>query len=241
MNPKDLVRDASRVHACLQQLPDSRLVALKEVKIYVPVRFAERGLAEVGVDTYICGLYAIVAEDKYYGVSTINAMIRIEPTSTMKVKIKGDDYFEFTFAKGSTVFTSINLVKNDIIVYKIYDEVISKGRVPWYLDYEALGHIFDTAGKHAGANIGENSEVTELIISIIARDPEDKTKYYRTTVQKPEDLVSKKPAFIALRSVTYAATNTTMKLAGSYWSVGAVSALVSPSTRPERIETILRT
>ena len=240
MNPKELIRDSKRVLACLQELPDESLVALKEVKIYLPARFAERGLAYVGVDTTIVGLFAIVCEDKYYGVMNINAMMRITPSSVLKIKIKGDDFFEFTFDAGAIVVPSINLIRDDVVVYKIYDEVISKGHVPWYLDYETLGHIFDTAGYHAGANIGENSEVTELIISIIARNPDNKSQYYRTLLDKPSDLKTVPIVFIPLRSVIYGATNTTNKLAGSYWSVGAVSALVNPSTRTERIEGLLR-
>lgn len=240
MNPKDLVRDSKRVLGCLQQLPDSKLVATKRVKIYVPMRFSERGLAEVGTDTYISGIYAITCDDKYYGVSVINAMIRIDPSSTAKIKIQGEDYYEFTFEPGATVMMTINLVRNDIIVYRLYDEIISKGRVPWFLDYYDLGGLFNTASKHAGANIG-GPEVMEIIVSIIARDPKDKTKYYRYAITSEEYARTIRPAFIPLKSVIYAASNTTTKLAGSYWSHGAVSALVSPAERPERIETILRT
>lgn len=240
MDIKTLLRNPQKVHECLQELPNGSLVALKEVKIYTPVRFEERGLAEVGVDTYIVGVYAIVAEDKYYGISTVNAILRITPSSMLKIKIKGEDYFEFTFKPGATIIPSLNLIKNDIIVYKIYDEIISKGKVPWFLSYEDLGHIFDTAGYHAGTNIGNNNEVTELIISMIARDPNEKVKYYRTLLNTSEDLKTKSPAFIPLKSVIYAATNTTNKLAGSYFGTGVVSALVSPSERTERIEELLR-
>lgn len=241
MNPKNLIRDPQKVHACLQELPDSRLIALKEVKIYVPARFEEQGLYEqVGSDTYIVGIYAIVVEDKYYAVSLVNAMIRVDPSSELKVKIQGEDYFEFTFAPGTSVFPTVNLVKNDVLVYRIYNEFISKGKIPWYLGYSELGQIFDTAQYHAGANIGQNPEVTELIVSIITRDAADKVKYYRTTINKPGEDVNKEPSFIPLRSVTYGATNTTNKLAGSYWQEGLTSALVSPSERVERIESLLR-
>jgi hypothetical protein len=241
MNPKNLIRDAKKVHACLQELPDSRLIALKPCKIYVPARFEDQGLYEqVGADTYIVGIYAIVVEDKYYGISLVNAMIRIEPSSVLKVKINNEDYFEFTFAEGSTVFSSVNLVKNDVLVYKIYNEFISKGKIPWYLNYIDTGKLFDSAYYHAGANIGQDPEVTELIVSIITRDASDKVKYYRTTINKTEEDVDKTPSFIPLESVTYGATNTTNKLAGSYWQEGLTSALVSPSTRVERIESILR-
>jgi hypothetical protein len=125
-------------------------------------------------------------------------------------------------------------------VYKIYDEIISKGRVPWYLGYLELWKIFDTALYHAGANIGANQEVTELIISMISRSEKDRNQYYRTTIEDLSQLMVVKPAFIPLRSVQYAATNTTNKLAGSYFGDALVSALVNPADRVERIESLLR-
>jgi hypothetical protein len=239
MDIKSLIRNPKKVQDSLQELPDLRLVTLTGCKIYIPVRFAERGLAEIGNDTYICGVYAIVVEDKYYAVSTVNAMLRIEPSTVLKIKIHGDEYFEFTFNPGATVVSTLNLVRTDTLVYRIYDEIIAKGKVPWYLGYEELGKIFDTARYHAGANIGGNSEVTELIISIIARDPKDKINYYRTVAQTDALRDSIKPAFISLRSVEYASTNTTTKLAGSYFGTGVISALVNPSERKERLESIL--
>lgn len=240
MNPKTLVRDPAKVHACLAELDDGRLVCKKKVKIYIPTRFAGRGLAFIGIETQIVGIYAIVVDDKYYGVSMVNALMRIEPTSMVKVMVEEEEYYEFTFDAGSTVLASTMLVKTDTLVYKIYDEIIAKGRVPWYLGYTELGKLFDTARYHAGANIGENHEVTELLVSMISRNPENRHQYYRQVVTSMEDLAAKPPAFIPLRSVTYAATNTTNKLAGSYFSEGLVSALVSPADRVERIEDLLR-
>ena len=241
MDVNNLIRDPQLVQSYVQELPDSSLVALKPVKIYIPTRFSERGLAEVGIDTYIVGIYAMVVEDRYFAVSLVNAMIRIEPSSTLKIKIKGDEYYEFSFDAGQVIMTSVNLVKTDILVYKVYDEIISKGRVPWYLGYDELGHLFDTAKHHAGANIGTDVEVTELIVSMISRNKKDRTQYYRTVIQSIEELKTNPPVYIPLRSVQYAATNTTNKLAGSYFSLGIVSALVSPADRTERIEELLRT
>lgn len=241
MDPRQtLTRNPAAVHACLRELPDGRLVTTKGCKIYVPVRYNERGLASIGVETHVVGIYAIVVEDKFYGVCNVNAMQRIEPTSTIKVVHNDEEYNEFYFEPGSTVVSSVQLVKTDTLVFKIYDEIISKGRVPWYLGYADLGKIFDTAPYHAGAKIGHNHEVTELLISMIARDETDRTKYYRQTVQSMADVLKKPPAYIPLRSVTYAATNTTSKLAGSYFKDGLTSALVSPTDRTEPIEEILR-
>ena len=240
MDRSKLIRDPKRVQAYLEELPNGSLVCKKPVKIYIPARFAERGLAQIGIETYIVGIYAIVVEDVYYGVSLVNAMLPIEPTSTLKMQIEGDEYYEFSFDAGSVVVTSTDLVKTDVLVYKIYDEIISKGRVPWYLGELELGKIFDTAQYHAGANIGANQEVTELIVSMISRDEKDRNKYYRTTITDLSELETKRPAFIPLRSVQYAATNTTNKLAGSYFGDALVSALVNPADRVERIESLLR-
>lgn len=240
MDSKRLIHNPGKVHVCLKELEDGRLVAIKPLKMYIPTRFAERNLASIGIETHIVGLAAIVNEENCYGVLLVNAMLRIEPTSTLKVMFGDDEYYEFAFEAGSTVVASTQLVKTDTLVFRIYDEIIAKGRAPWYLGYAELGHLFDTAKYHAGANIGTNREVTELIVSMIARDPEDRTKYYRETVRSMEDLKKRPPAIIPLRSVQYSATNTVNKLAGSYWNDALTSALVSPAERTERIEELLR-
>lgn len=239
MDYKSLIRDSKKILECLHELKDGSVVCSKEVKIYIPARYKERNLAYVGSENHILGVYAITIEDKYYGVSLINAMISIDPTTTNKLKIKEDEYIEFVFSAGSTVFKSLQLVKTNTIPYLIFDEFFSKGYIPWFIGYEELGKIFDSSKKHAGANVGTNQEVTQLIASLVARDDKDRTKYYRSTIDKYSDLINKPPVFIPLRSVEYAATNTTNKLGGSYMSIGITSALINPSERKERIEDLL--
>jgi hypothetical protein len=240
MDIKQLVRNADKVKAALKELPDGRLITTTGCKIIIPCRFEEKGMARIGIDNSIVGIYAMVVEDLYYAVSMVNAMLNIDPSATERIKIDGDDHYVFTFIKGATVFKSVNLIKMDSLVYRIYDEVFSKGRVPWYLNYNDLAGIFDTAKKHAGAgSIGKNREVTELIVSMVARDPKDRTKYYRTAVKSMTDVEKAPPAMISLRDVSYA-PGTLNKLAGSYMSVGVVAALVEPGERTERIESLLR-
>lgn len=241
MDFRQYIHDAPKAHAALRELEDGRLVAKSALKIVVPARFAERGLAYVGIDTQIVAIFAIIVEDHYYGVSIANAMMRITPSSTNKVMYDDDEYYEFSFDAGATVCPSLQLVKIDTLVYNIYDEILAKGRVPWYLsrdqeDYELMGKLFETAKEHANANIGQQQEVVELMVSLIARDPDNRTKYYRQVLATDP---KKKPAFIPLRSVAYAATNTLNKLAGSYAKDGMVSALVSPTERVERLESLL--
>jgi hypothetical protein len=169
----------------------------------------------------------------------VNARCRIDPSSTVRVLINGDEYYEFTFDPGATVMASTDLVRVDTLVYNIYNEIFAKGRIPWYLGYRELAKIYDTAKKHAGANIGANQEVTELLVSIIARNPHNRQQYYRQYA-KTHEALAELPAYIPLRSVSFAATNTLNKITGSYARDGLISALVTPTERVERIEELLR-
>ena len=127
MDPKKLTRDASKVHAALKELEAGSVVTVRECKIYIPARFAEQQLAVLGNETNICGLFAIVVDDQYYGVSSAMAMMRIEPTMTNTVKVGEDEYLEFVFDPGSTVISSTELVKADTFIYLIYSEIMAKG------------------------------------------------------------------------------------------------------------------
>jgi hypothetical protein len=133
----------------------------------------------------------------------------------------------------------LDLVKNNTIVYYIFDEFFSKGYIPWYVKYEELSKVFDTALYHAGANVGKYPEVIQLITSLLARDKSDKTKYYRTIIKNHKELLINPPVFVPLKSIEYSATNTVSKLGGSHMAKGIISSLNSPSKRVERIEKIL--
>lgn len=239
MDTKGLIRDPSYVRTHLRELEDGRLVTLKDCAIYIPVRFSERGMASVSVEVNIVGIYLLVMEGKYSAVSLVNTIFRISPQVVNRIAINGDEYYEFVFPAGSTIIPNMNVVQNNKIPYRIYDEFFAKGRIPFYLGYNDLAKIFDTAKKFGGVNIGSEREVTELLVSIISRNPKDRSQYHRQSITTVEDSKDKKPAFIPLKSVVYSATNTTNKLAGSYMQDGIVSALVSPSERVERIESLL--
>ena len=239
MDISTLVRSKEKVMESLVVMQDGSIVTKTGCVIHVPARFTERDLAYIGVDTYVIGLFPIIVEKTYYSVLMVMAMVQLDPWRREKVKIGGEDYYEFTFKKGSTVIKSDRLVKTDTLPYKVYDEVIAKAKVPYYMDYDTLGNIFDSAIKHAGANVGENSEVTELIVSMIARNPKDKTIYYRQAIESLTDLRTAPPQWVAIKNVTYSATNTVNRLAGAYFDEGVAASLMYPSDRVERIEEIL--
>lgn len=237
MNFASLKRDAAVVGKAFKKLEDKSLVALKEARIYFPARFTEQHLAAVEVETHCIGHVAVVV-DGCYAYLNVNSMVRYDPAEVNKVMWEGDEYYELVFYPGSVVIPNLMLAKVDTNVYHIYNGILAKGRVPWYISYDDLMKIFKTAPKFAGAGVGTEHEVIELLVSLIARNPDNPTEYFRTIANR--EGFKEKPMYISFKSVEYAATNTTNKLGGANFSRGVVSALVDPSTRLERIETSLR-
>lgn len=239
MNPASLVRDASKVHADLYETKNT-LLTTKGCKIYSPRRFAERKLAVIANEIRIVGIYAISVQDRYYGVSLANAMMQIKPSSTSIVEVDGDEYYEFSFEPGSVVIPNLELVKDKTLTYHIYDEIIAKGNVPWFMSYEDLGKLFVSAKYHAGITLAANNVPLEMIAASISRTQKDRSKYFRHEIKNIDDQFKLAPFYVAFRSVIHGATNTTSKLMGAYFGDGMMSALVNPSEKVEDIETLLR-
>lgn len=237
MDPRKLIRDPEKVATLLKEVGDT-LYPLEECRIHIPVRFAERGLASIGAETYVIGILPLIFGN-VYSIMMVDSLIRIEPTEVNRVTVEDNEYYEFVFAPGSEMIPNLNLAMVDTVTYRIYDEIIAKARVPWYLNYFDLAKIFDTAPEYAGANIGRNKEVTELLISIVARDQKRRTEYYRRTVKDNSTLISNPPLYAPLKDVSLSATNAVSKLGGGRFRDGTVSAIASPSERVERIEQLL--
>ena len=234
------VRNAEAVKACLKDTASGQWMVTKPCKIQVPSRFIDRNLGEVGIDTYVYGIFALILEDGNYAVNSACAMMKIEPFKILTTEINGVSYHEFFFKAGSVITNSLNLVKDDTSPYYVLDELIFKGNIPWYIEYEDLAKIFDTAAKHAGSKLASNYEILELIASVVSRDPKNRSNYYRSLISTDAEKKTTKPAYVPLASVFFSASNTVDKLAGNYFSDGVVSALVQPANQVEHIESILR-
>lgn len=241
MDTSKLRRNAEAVKRNLVETPDGRLVVKKACNLYTPARYVEKGLAHVGNETYVVGIFGLVIEETgEYSTSLANAMMGIDPSWSNTVTIDNTDYIEFHFEPGTTLCTNVNLVKNDILVYHIYNEIIAKGHIPWYMNYIDVGRLFDSALYHGGLNLRSSPSTLQMIAAVISRDPSNRTQYYRQSVKSLEDATHIRPAFIPFRNIAYGATSTAAKLIGAYFEEGLTSALINPSTRVEKVEALLR-
>lgn len=235
------IRDAAKVHKAIEKTAEGSFVAKKPLKVYIPARFPQRDLATFEDEITFVGICAIVVDDLYYAASKICAPLRSEPSLVGSLVIDDVEYIEMKFEPGDRVICSEDLVKIDNLLYRIYDEIIAKGRVPWYMSYQEIGALFSTSLKHAGVRVGKTPTVMEIIASAICRNGEDLRQYYRQVVETYDDISANPPTVIPLRNVSYGATNTIAKITGSRFDEGMTSAIVNPGDRVERTERVLRT
>lgn len=240
LNISLLQRNADKVKSNLTELEDGSVVTKVRCEIHIPERFTACNLATIGNNIYILGFFPIIMEGEYYGLVKTTAMIRIDPSTTERVKIGDTTYYVFGFLPGDVLIKSSWLVKNAQISYYIYNELVAKGNMPWYFNYFDALTMFDTLEEHAGVNLGTRA-ITEIIISTTMRDPQDISRLYRHVIKQQSDVITKPPIVIPFNSVIWNTSDTVSKLNGSYFSDAVNSALVSPSEQVEMIEEFLRT
>lgn len=234
------VRNAEKVKAACKEGNDGSIIAVKPTKIYVPERFVEKQLVIVGAETFIVGIFAQVVEDKYYAVFLGAAMFHVEPTSIATVKFNGDSYLELSFDPGARILVSQEVVQDRLITYRIYDEIISKGHMPWYMGYDDRIQLLFTADRLAGVGMLANHAMLELNAAAISRAPANINQYFRHAVENYEEVDHQLPTTIPLMSVSHGTTNTVSRIMGSYLEQGLNSSLINPSTQVQNIERLLR-
>lgn len=234
-----LVRDSAVV---LEQLKTTagQVITRSACKIQVPARYMDIGLGQIGTETYILGCFALILETGQYAVCNIAAIVEINPFKTITTKIDEVLYYEFYFEPGQVVIKTTDVLRRAPLMYNIFDEFMFKGKVPWFLEYEDVGKLFDTAKSHGDSNVGENLETIEFIASIVTRHVSDRTKPIRHIIQDYKDLKRDNINYVGMNSIFYSVNSTLNKLAGSYFNDGVTSALVTPTEKVSTIESILR-
>lgn len=234
------IRNAGKVLSQLVDLPGQPVVTKSNLMIHIPVRFNEIGLASIGASVFVYGLFAIILETGEYALCNVNALVELKPSLIETITIDDVEYYQFRFYAGDTVIQTKELVCRSSLIFTAIEEFVFKGKIPYYVGYDDMGKLFDTAKKHSRTSANILPSVMEFMAAYVARDRQDRTKFIRETAKTYEDFQLKKMDWVPLRSVYWSAPSTVNKLAGAYFNDGVVSALVHPSERTEKIEQILR-
>lgn len=239
MDVTKLKRDPERLRRAIT-VKGKDVIAKEHLRIMIPEYYSKRGLARLGVENYILAIYAILTDDGYYAVSNEPTMVHIDPSSTTRTTVDEMEYLVFEFEPGSKILVTSTVVKEETIIYAIFNDILGKGNVPWFMNDYNTGYILDGAKEYAGSSLGENRKAVQVLVSLLARDPNNPLQNYRHSVSSFKDVDANPPFYSSIRNVQLMASNTFTKLAGSYFKEGTVSSLVTTTERVEPIEKALR-
>lgn len=236
-----LTRDAKRVHESLKETNDGKLIAVKSVRIHIPSRYVDKGIAVIGATITIPGVYGIIAEDRFYGFSSALSYLSITPDSVRVIDVGEEKFHEFSFDAGSVICPSVNLLRDDIFVYGIWEEVVSMGKHPWYMNVIDQAKLLSTSILHGNVRLVADNATMELITAYLNRCNDDMYRQFRHDAKSYEDLLDQsKSIILALNDIAYVAPNTLAKITGAYLDQGITSALVDKSDSVDQAERIYR-
>lgn len=242
MDIKSLKHDTPRVLKALHVDKKNHLIIAKEeVRIQFPKHYLTGKLGFLDSRYNVAGIITYIVGNSY-SVNLTHAIIPFTPDSVNVLKIDSGEYMELVFNKGSIICPNTKLAQKKTLVFEIYDEIIAKGKQPWYVGHTERGMLLDTIQKFAGVDLGAGKALLAIFTSSCMRSPTDRSiparEFFKTQADYDNpDLID----VIPLRSVAYGADNTTSRILGSYAKVGLASSLVNPSESTADIENILRT
>lgn len=207
----------------------------EEVVVLFPDRFINAKLCQLGTTVNVISLYAIVDGNENYAVCSAPIVQTLAPSIIKNINIEDKPYKALMFNKDSVYLPNNNLIARSDIIFNILDELIIKGNVPWYMDYEDLSNVIIKSKKYASHGIGNDSLAFEILTSIASRLKEDKRIYYRHKKPGYKD----KPEFVGLNNPYYSFNNTGARLIGSRFGAGLNTALVDPEKKSSATTEIL--
>lgn len=236
MRFNQLQRDPDTIKGILKEMDDGSIVVTDKCHLYVPLYWESHGLVEIAEQISLVGIYALVYGKKY-ALSIVSTIFNTNPSSVSQIETEDGAFYEFEYEPGDILVANKKVVKNDKLLYTVFEQMIYTGKTPAFMNYKDLGRLFDTDKSHGGVQLTATPTTMHLVLAQNARNPEDKTQYFRqVTNGKDFDKVS----FINLESSFFAGTNTTTKMIGSYFDDNINSALNRPAEKSEDIEEHLR-
>jgi hypothetical protein len=181
------------------------------------------------------GVMDMIFDNKYHVGLNLLASFTIVPSDMGRMTYNNIEYLVLHLKEGDVFMTSYRVIQDPHIVYVLWSEFVTQGKVPYFFQYQDMLRLFAHARELTGQGIGVSASVFEGIIAHLSRDRDKISIQYRLTDQtKPFKMV-------ALNSVSQAPTSTIARINGSYFrDQGMTSALRWQVDETQPFENILR-
>lgn len=202
--------------------------------VYLPKRYEVYNLLTISDTVTSLAVMDLVINDTYQAGLMMLTTIEMEQDDITQIMVGDLQYYMLTLSQGSRFICNTERIADSTIVYALWMEFITRGKLLYNIDYDTLATLFDQASSMCDTHIGVDHVIFEVIYSHLCRDPENLTIQYRyTDMQKPFTLIE-------LRSVGYATTSTTSRLMGSYFASALNSSLINATAENNTVEDLLR-
>lgn len=234
---KKFKRD-KKIISSLIKITDNNYIAKEDLFIMLPKKFIELHIGDIDNTVTTLSVLAVFNKDLKYGVINIPAMVKITPDSIDEVEVGSDTYYKLTISKGNSVIDSRDVVIDGDIGYNVFNIMLVKGVVPWYINYLDLVKIFENIPKYTGTKLESYMSIVKIMIALSARSKDDPNKPYRYIIKKSDEV--KDIHWVGLNNIYYTYNSTASKVFGSYMKAGMISAIVNPETKPTKLENLVR-
>jgi len=238
-NSSDLKRNSNLIKSKLKTVGNT-IITNTDLSILVYHKFVDKEMTILDNICKVMGIMAIIDNDNNYAIMTVPGIMSVEPNEIEDVEIDGEHYYKLVISKGDALISDTTIVKDTGNVYKVFDLLILKGKVPFFLNYEDMLAIFKNLPEFTGTKIGKDTLPFEIFIAMIARDKNDPTKDFRLTVKTHNDAIKESPKWVGLTNIYYSFGSTLSKIAGSYFKTGVLVAAVNKNKKPTKLEKILK-
>lgn len=203
------------------------------LEAYVPMRYEGKNFLTLGEYVKVLGIFTCKIGDTEFGLQ-IPAVISADPSSTYETTIDEVEYLVLVFKPGRRIMTTMTVIQIDTMSYFIWNEFFALGNLPTYITYENIHKLHDEVKEVTGVDMGTNHVIMEMVLAHMFRDQNDLNKFYRNTN------MTKPPAMVTLRDVSYGPSSTHSRLIGSYADAGRTSALLNQVSENNELDDLFR-
>lgn len=216
----------------------SRYIAQEDLFIMFPKRYIDLHLGDIDNTVSVLSVLIVYNKDFKYSVINIPSMVNITPDSIEEIEIGDEIYFKMTIIKGDAIIDSRDVIVDGDVGYGVFNILLVKGVIPWYVSYLDLVKIFENIPKYTGSKVGGYISVIKIMIAISARSKDDPSIPYRKVIKSFDD--NTPVHWVGLNNIYYTYNSTASKIFGSYMKPGMISAMVNPEKKATKLENIIR-
>lgn len=204
------------------------------LELRVQKRYSVYDLLEISDTVKTLGIMDAIVDGKNQVALTILAAFETAPSDIEETVIANIPYVILRYTKNDLFMVNTQVVQNSGVIYAVYMELISRGKLPYWFGYEDIAKVFDRVKEMTGSGIGADQVIFELEVAHLSRSVDDLSLMYRYA--KPNSPMK----FIPIKSVAYAPTSVMARLSGSRFDDGLAASLQLTSRVNQPLEDLYR-